>query len=212
MPNVVEAKIWMAKTEALAPRAKPLGPISIHSDELVAVCGMRGTGKTTLAKSLIAGFQAEGTFVYAWDLTGEYADVCESYRAMTPDLAQFESVCRMIWQKGNAVLVVDECESVLGQNIRVPQHAQYLIWQGRHRGIGMVAVSRRVSEMTKAFFEASQHIFLYRCNMTSTTRRTFKDLFGPDQAHWVAKLNALAPYNFLYFGAGQVRLCGPIEY
>lgn len=196
--------------EAITPSTRPLGPIVVHSDELTAVCGMRRMGKTTLTKALIAGAQAEGTWVYAWDLTGEYSDVCDGLQVNRPDLAQFNDVCRMMWQRGNGLLVVDECESVLGQNIRVPEYAQAIIFRGRKRGIGVLAVTHRVADMSKKFFEMCEHMFIYRLTMTSSTKRTFSDLFGDENKPWVGKIQALAPYHFLYFGAGQVRLCGPI--
>ena len=189
---------------------KPAGRIVINSDELTAVCGMRGTGKTTFSKVIVSGFQAEDVFVYAYDLTGEWQGVCENTRALYPDLTAFDNICRMIWERGNAVLVVDECEAVMGQNIRMGEYTKRLIWSGRHRSIGMLANTRRVSEMSKTFFEACQHIVIYRSNLTTTSRRTFRDLFGPEEDDKVNMINRLAPYHFLYYGTGQVRLCGPV--
>lgn len=182
----------------------------MNSDELTAVCGMRGTGKTIFTRTIVSGFQAEGVYVYAYDLTGEWEGVCESTRALYPNVAEFEGIAEMIWRRGNAVLVCDESEPIMGQNVRMGEYTKRIIWSGRHRGIGMIANTRRTAAMSKEFFESCQHIIIYRSNLTTTSRRTFRDLFGPDQMDKVNMINRLAPFHFLYYGNGQARLCGPV--
>ncbi len=187
------------------------GPIVINSDELTFVGGMRGTGKTTFTRTIVSGFVAEGVYVYAYDLTGEWDGVCENTRALYPSQTEWARLAQMAWTRGNTVLVCDEAEPVMGQDVKMDEYTKRIIWSGRHRGCGIVANTRRVAAMSKEFFEACQHIVIYRSNMTTTTRRTFRDLFGPDQMDKVNMINRLAPFHFLYYGNGQVKLCGPVS-
>ena len=105
---------------------------------------------------LIAGLKR----VLIYDPQSEY-DPKHSYRPQTDTIREFENVCAYVWQKGNIFFVVDEAERYYRNNVPMGINAHKIVNSGRHRNIGLMLITRRLSELHKTPFSLASRVFLF---------------------------------------------------
>ena len=175
----------------------------LASDEVICIGGMRGTGKTTLAKHIASKFEACVIF----DPLGQYSEFSDTYVPRSSSLEEFDSIARMVWQRGNTVFVVEECESFLGERMNLSPYAFRIVLQGRNRGIGLIAVTRRIANLSKTVFSLSDHVYLFRFFSPNDVKYC-SEFIG---RAWAARLQKLPKYHFLYYSAeGEITECPPL--
>uniref|UniRef100_A0A6H2A2J3 ATPase domain containing protein n=1 Tax=viral metagenome TaxID=1070528 RepID=A0A6H2A2J3_9ZZZZ len=174
----------------------------LASDEVICIGGMRGTGKTTLAKHITSQFES----VYVFDPLNQYAEF-EHYVPETSSIEEFDSVAKRIWLKGNMVFVVEECEGYLGERMALSPYAFKIVLQGRNRGIGLIAVTRRIANLSKTVFSLSDHVYLFRFFSPNDVKYC-AEFIG---RAWGARLQKLPKFHFLYYSTeGEIMECPPI--
>lgn len=157
----------------------------MRSDVISVIAGQRGSGKTTLAKTLISGL----TRVIIYDPMHEYNPAI-SYRPTTDSIEEFEKVAGHVWDTGNTFFVVDEAERYLVNNTRLPINTFKIINSGRHRNIGLLLVTRRIAELHKSPFSLAEQVYLFH-------------LFAPNDIRYIKEF---------YDGADYLRRLNKYEY
>lgn len=131
-------------------------PPTLHKTQCLSIIGKRGTGKTSLARKLIAEHKG---IIFINDFIGEYdgqpfrtrQEITElkqggmwCYRSPANDAHEF---CEIVWQAGKSglhVLAVFDEIDVYGKN---DNSIAWVYRYGRHRNITCIAVSRRFYDL-----------------------------------------------------------------
>lgn len=164
------------------------------------MCGLPGTGKTTLAKYLASQYDETKLLIY--DPLDQYVGFPDSCRYIpaSDTAAEFDSICRKLCARTDCVFVVEECERYIGQGRELGPHAFDLINRGRNWGIGIIAVTRRIQRLNKDFFDLCQSVFFFKCGLRS--RNYIEDMIGRT---WAEKIRELEPFNFLHYDLGTEK-------
>ncbi len=178
-------------------------PFIIESDNIITIAGMRGMGKSELARHIFKQF----TNLKVWDPLGQYTEF-DNYVPTRGSPEEFDAICKMIWDQSNVMFAVEECESVLGERMALTPYSFKIILQGRNRGIGLIAITRRIALLNKTVFSLSDHAFLFRFFAPNDVKYC-QEFIG---RQWAFRLQKLPKYHFIYYGAeGEIRECPPIS-
>jgi len=191
--------------DTASPTAQKVTPriFTIASDHVTTIGGMRGTGKTELTKNIMRPFGK----VLVWDPIGQYPEF-NRYVPTTGTMAEFEYVCDWVWREQNILFVIEECESWIGENMAMSPSFWKIINRGRNYGIGVMAVTRRIANLSKTVFSLSDHVFLFRFFAPNDVKYC-AEFIGRE---WGDRLRVLPKFNFLYYGAeGVICECPPIR-
>lgn len=148
----------------------------MDSTEVVLILGKRGSGKTTLAKKMRAGYtrvitldpllQYGGTVVTSFD---GFAEIFKN----DPPPEKFDIVCRFqsdtdhdymfraVREIGNCMLVVEEAGIFIDPRSQMESFS-WLVNYGRHREISMICISRRVPELSIQFRSQINRMITFR--------------------------------------------------
>ena len=178
--------------------------MKLRTDSIIVIAGMRGSGKTNLLKLLVSPLKIP----YAiYDPLDQYGNVSTHRIVPAPDtLETFEATCKRVWERGNFLLIVEECEVYLRNKGELPPYAKMCILRGRNRGIGMWLCTRRIADLHKTPVSQADHLFLYR-------------MFLPNDIDYISQfipkeqaqgLDHMKPFWFLHYSSGTAELCPPV--
>jgi len=185
----------------------------VTQDPIVIVFGRRGCGKTHLARR-IAQHQAR---VVAWDFIGdEYGPMANYYDGDLEGFAQFleltkgrkfaaaryipaedvagefEKFCRLLLKTENFVVVVEEAAEVC-QAGHLPPGFGRLVRQGRHAGLGLLATTQRLSEVSRTL-TALADVFV---GFSTTEPRDLAALSERTTPEFAERVKSLPVHEFL---------------
>lgn len=186
----------------------------IREDEIIFIAGMRGYGKSYLAKKWFIPNCKKPVFVY--DSTGEWAREFKNhpnvhiYQPFNPDKKDFEQWCKVIWEQDIPCLaVVEEASNGMPSRMTFSKfpYINKMITQGRHRGIGMLIISQRPSDVVSKALSQSQRVYCFRlfapCDVDA-----LRKYIGSE---WVKEIQTLPRYWFLKYSPTGVQKCPPIR-
>lgn len=150
-------------------------------NEIVLILGRRGEGKTTLSKLLIK----KRSRVVVWDTLGEYQATVVGFDSLSslhsyivekerfkvsyiPGVGggtteEFDNFCKYIWalsEYRELTLVVEEVDQVSSPGY-VPPYFNTILRLGRHRGLRLICISRRASEVPKLLTSQTTHFISF---------------------------------------------------
>jgi DNA helicase HerA-like ATPase len=160
--------------------------VSLHFTDKIAILAPTKWGKTTLARRLIDAFprtiildvatqfpQDETDFVV--ESIAELGEISKllikhaekSFRVIRryPDTfdgdyaADLDAVIRIAYQIGGVMLVADEFHEFMNRE-QMNRELRTLVARGRHRGVGLMGLTPRATEISKNFLAQCIHIFL----------------------------------------------------
>ena len=175
--------------------------IQVESWNSITVCGMKGTGKTTLIKK---GLLPKYKELFVFDPNGEYSEF-PSYQPESDSPMELERIAKVIWDRWNCLLVVSEAELYLPVNQNLPPSIFKIVARGRHRNIGLIADTRRIANLNKTVFGLSEHCFVFR--HFSPTDTNYLNQFLTEDAR---KLANLQNYWYWHYTRGTVEVCSPL--
>lgn len=133
-----------------------------YTNEIIAVFGHRGSGKTTWLMENIESFQpfllVDPLYDPKFRVLGLYniTSMDEAFDLfkngepkrcyITPNLETFNIFCGLCLAKGNITLIVDEVDQ-FSTSQYMPPHFKEAIKMGRHVGVNIIAACRRPHEM-----------------------------------------------------------------
>lgn len=144
------------------------------------ILGIRGTGKSTLAKELIDKF--DGT-VIIYDTLCEHTSgiICEDlqsfcltwekcygkkvkiiYQPVDPE-DEFGEVCELVYDCGNVLFLVEEVDTFLSLNPSgLDRRFLNIIQRGRHRDIEFIGVTQRPYTMPAILRSQCKELYTFR--------------------------------------------------
>lgn len=161
-------------------------------NENVAILGMQGSGKTTLAKKILDGLPKIPRWIWSpqrpLDLYGGYGEAVASVKEMSRGAylycgefgpRQFDEFCERAMQQANLLLVIDDVHEYVRKQ-QIPPNFARVINSGRNRGICSIFLSPAPNLVHNTVLQACQHIYCYRMGLESQVEWLAKNYFGPD--------------------------------
>jgi DNA helicase HerA-like ATPase len=151
---------------------------------IVAVMGGSGSGKSTFIKREIARLKPKRMIVFdvmhEYDALGQPVKLCGELARLAKQKAfklifqpnsvnmqqQFDFVCKMAFELGDLVFVVEELNRVT-QATKAPPYWQDCTSRGRHKGLMIYGASQRPASVDKDFFSNATKIRSGRLNFAA---------------------------------------------
>lgn len=186
---------------------------AFSSTDVITVAGQRNSGKTTWIRKFLQHI----AFPYIiFDPNDEYG-ACDGfpdfkYRYVPEDdsLEEFERFMRIVWNKGNVFVVIDEAEQFMNDpwtRFNGVSHAAKITRRGRHKNIGLLACTRAIAELNKNVIRQSNYMVLYYHQEPNELKYLSK-FIGTETTNKLPKLGA---FEFLVYSKGQSEVFNPIQ-
>lgn len=186
----------------------PNPQLGIKSTDRLAVAGMPGMGKTTFAEWLAKGYVGQGIKVKIFDPLHQYkVPKAELVYPSFNEAADLEVVCKKSWQEGNQAIFMEEAELYIKEHGRMLPWTSRMALRGRNRGVGLVAITRRIANLSKTYFSLCDHVFVFR-HFSPNDVNYLVEFLGKEHEKTI---RTLKPYHFLHYHQGEVKLCPPVE-
>lgn len=186
--------------------------INIKSNERIFITGKTGSGKSYWIKKQLLHIER---FVF-YDPKHEHDDVDAvvvhtlddlkialakhkriSYRPYLIDDQQFNELCRIIYNTGNLIFIIDEMAFHV-QSWQIQPYHDLLQRLGRKRGIGIWNATQRPRCAHNTILSESDHIISFKL-MLQTDRKKLAESFDP----LFEKANELADYHWIYYNTRE---------
>lgn len=149
--------------------------MQLSRDGLITIVGMRGSGKTTVARSIVQELGKDRPLLIL-DPWGEYEALAEHWCFTSADLADkllqghrrirlvsanpegAADMLSLAWELDGALIVLDEADLLL-KTQHNPECFDSILAYGRHFGQSMIVVARRIAELPRGFTAQSTIIF-----------------------------------------------------
>lgn len=109
------------------------------------------------------------------------------------DIADFDTVCKICFNRGNIALFVDELSAVSTAH-RVPRWYKAILQQGRGRNVGAVSLTQRPQDIPNIAISESDHQVIFKLNLLRDRQKLFPMI--PEDYH--ERLATLPEFSFLY--------------
>lgn len=189
--------------------------IKILPSEHVFVCGITGSGKTTLMKNLYAKIPAGHAVVVdvknELNLLGavtvrEPRNINEILSKgsnvlfkMQPDRLALDALARYVFARGNTALIVDEAALTLPAG-QLPPGSLQLITAGRSRRATLWALCQRPANVDKSIISQCQHYFIFTLVQDHDKRAIGQNIpLSPKQ------IERVPMHHFYHYQVGESR-------
>ena len=182
--------------------------VIVKTSDRNTIAGMPGQGKSELARAL-AMYSPR---VFMFDPMDQYGDVAHALRVVPAkgqdEKEALEPLAARAMREGNVLLIVEEAEIALGEPYSaILPEMKALVLRGRNRGVGLVAVTRRVANLSKTVFGLSEHVFLFK-HFAPNDLEYLNRFIGKE---WGQVISELPPWHFLHYSNGQVDRMPPLD-
>jgi len=161
--------------------------------ENVGILGMQGSGKTTLARDILAAMPRVKRFIWSpqWpmDRYGEFG-------AAAPDLSKlprsgahvftgefsaqnFDRVCAWAMRQTNTVMVFDDVHEYVKKQ-KIPDPFARLINSGRNRGVCSIFLTPSPNIVHNTVLQSCKHIFAFKMGIESQIKWLALNYYGQD--------------------------------
>lgn len=201
--------------------------INLQSNQHAFFAGKTQQGKTTLVRSFVNNFPRVVVHdrKFEWKnfaMRNGYKVVHEPstlqellskgakriiYQPRSPEMDDFDEICKIIFYTGNITLVIDEASSYCSTG-RVPFYCGELLRLGSGRGIGVISLSQRPRYVDNVMISESTIIVSFRL-MLDTDRLKISQIAGktvdpplpenPSESEKIRSIANLKQYHFMVF-------------
>lgn len=185
---------------------------------IVAVMGGSGSGKSTFIKREIARIKPSRLIVFdvmhEYDALGQPVKLCGELARLSKQNSfklvfqpsslhmqqQFDFVCKVAFELGNMVFVVEELNRVT-EATKAPPYWQDCTSRGRHKGLMIYGASQRPAGVDKDFFSNATRVRSGRLNYLADVK-TLANVLNVK----TADIDALKPLEFIErdMGTGKI--------
>ena len=182
--------------------------MTIKSNEIVTITGVRGSGKSYLLKKIISKNNCFLVYDVMHEHNIEGATIIKDlsvlgfhlgkghkkliYRPQEISTEEFDWICNAVYRLGNRTLFVEEANRVI-QNMKISKGASQLVDLGRHRNVGLVCITRRIALLDKLPVSQSEHLIVFKTILPNDIKY-LKEFIG----EIAETVPSLKDYNFLY--------------
>lgn len=178
--------------------------MEIKSTDITTVSGMRGSGKSSWVKYAINHF---GKNFLIYDINDEYQEYPRNrYVPKTDDIEEFDRLCKLVWDTGNIMLVVEEAHQYLKNKANLPRNAMLVIRRGRHRNIGVVAVTTRIANLNTEVVSQSHNVVLFR-HFSPADIHYLKQFIG----NYADRLQDYTDHRYMVYSKGTIKEYPPLK-
>lgn len=184
----------------------------IKQTDVLTVCGRRGSGKSNLTKTLIKFLVNSRCPVMVVDPLQEHREfdrlgVINKYIPYG-DQQGFDDFLQTIIGKWKGMLVIDEADGYFPNRKNLLPYQKTLIHLGRHYGLGMLFVTRRLSNLHTDVISQTSKLFSFR-------------LFAGADANYLSLMQLeeliepiwnLEKYSYVFYDSeqGEINVCPPL--
>lgn len=184
--------------------------LDISQTDILTICGRRGSGKSNLAKTLIRFLINSGCPVIIIDPLQEHRDFSGATNKliMWGDQQSFENFLAQIIGTWRGIIVIDEADGFFPNRKNLLPHQKTLIHLGRHYGLGMIFVTRRLANLHTDVISQTSKLFSFR--LFSGADANYLSLMQLNEL--IEPIWNLEKYHFVYFdgNTGEMAICPPI--
>jgi len=161
-------------------------------NENVAIMGMQGSGKTTLAKKILDAMPSVPRLIWSpqrpLDLYGGYGEPVNHLSKLrrgaylyTGEFTErnFLAFCNRAMEMSNIVLVIDDVHEYVKKQMIPPEFAR-LINSGRNRGVCSIFLTPSPNLVHNNLLQSCQHIYCFRMGLESQILWLARNWYGPD--------------------------------
>lgn len=182
------------------------------------IAGKRGSGKTNLTLYLIDTFTKLGANIIVidpvFDLKDNLAKINQEYadkiiHVPYGNQKQFDALLyKLMKDKWKGIIIADEADKFFPNMTKLTEIENYFIQIGRHHGIGLIAVTRRLAKMHTDLTSQANKLYMFKHWQRADIDYLKESNLG-DYAHL---LKNLAKYEFLYLDTDVefVQVCEPV--
>jgi energy-coupling factor transporter ATP-binding protein EcfA2 len=152
----------------------------VKSGECITIVGKRGSGKSYLAREIGKAMPKQVIFdpVNDWSegvIVRSFAQFCEKVQLFNsaehgnlifrfdPDdnhrAETLNEALRVIYHMGDVQVVIDEIQLFTSPHY-MPPYLENLYFIGRHKKVGVTAITQRPSKLNKSCLAQSEHVFV----------------------------------------------------
>lgn len=201
----------------------------IGPEDVVVILGRRGTGKTTISRSLQRGFPR----IVVIDRLREYynarfsdpdaTSVSRDFKNFSRQLlenryrpkfkiifqpdrendsVEFNEALNLIYEMGDCLLVVEDVQ-IFSSSHSMPSHLREIILTGRHKKLALFVTTQRPGELHKTLLSQANHVFIGPLHEANDIKY-LSAIMGRESEN----LLDLGDHEFFYFrpGHGLARL------
>lgn len=177
--------------------------------ENIVILGLQGSGKTTLAKSILATIPRRPRLIISpqrpLDHYGKYGNPVNRIKDIHPNGAWvwtdyghdeqtlIDKLSERIMRFSNFLVVVDDAHEFASKQ-KIPPRWKRLINSGRNRGITSIMISTMPNQLNNVILQSSQHLFSFPMALESQVEYSRKNFFG-DMAYLLLPY-AARPYAY----------------
>ena len=185
-------------------------------EENVAILGLQGSGKTTLAKSLLSAIPNTPRLIVSPQnpsgLYGGYGQPINDIEQIQQNAAMlwtgrtdertFAAICNKVMTLSNTVMLVDDCHEQCKKQ-KMPREWATLINSGRNRGITSIFISPSPNLVHNNVLQSVHHLFSFRFVLESQIEYAKKNFFGDHAYILMPKATRPTRYQSIEAEAGK---------
>ena len=185
----------------------------LKTTDLCLIAGKRGSGKTNLLLFLIKQLTNLKINILivdpVHDLSENLPNDPRIIHVPYDSRPKFDALLKeLLKKKWQGMLVVDECDKFFPNRVKLTQLENYFIMIGRHHGIGMIAVTRRLSNLHTDLATQASRLFMFK----HWNRNDLDYLRSSSLGEYASLLVGLERYHFLYLNPDLdiAQICTPV--
>lgn len=195
----------------------------LNETSVVTIFGTRGSGKTTVSRSLqkiysrviifdrLREYRKKGEpestiFVQSFDDFSQ--KIKENFDknkfriimefSLDADAEEFNEACNLVYHTGNCLLVIEEIHHFASPHM-LPKKLKELYLTGRHQNIALIATTQRPAELHKTVISQSHFIFAGRVFEPNDIRYLSGFMYEASK-----QLQKIEKFNFLIYSDGEI--------
>lgn len=214
------AKIVLQETETKYPprsivpinvkKFRVIDDIYIKTSDRIAVFGRSGSGKTNIISNYLIPYYDSYTF---WDVKTEndkiphdivatnshdFVDVINKYDRILyqpedPGAADFDNICKIIFNHKNHCLIVDEASRISNPS-SIPYWLNVIMTQGRTSNVGIINAAQRPKSIHNTMISEANHLFIFSLNLDTDIDK-LREMIGSAADN----IRLLPEFHFIYF-------------
>jgi len=184
--------------------------LDIRQTDVITICGRRGSGKSNLAKTIIRFLLNSRCPVIIIDPLQEHRDFqgAQNKFLMFGDQQGCNNFIGQLIGKWKGILVIDEADGFFPNRKILLPWQKYLVHLGRHYGIGIIFITRRLANLHTDCIAQTSKLFSFR--LFAGADANYLSLMQLDEL--IEPIWNLEKFHFVFFdgNTGELAICPPI--